>query len=397
MNLVILHRFDFPAGMATTKRYNYFADYFKRNNWNVTYVLKINDTQSGGIEKGTIDGVNYYKVFPRKNHIYPFYFDKFQNTSILKILDEIYNINTRNIIITGGLTPEFFPIIKIASTKWELYFDYLEDYLYIGSNFNKLKRISLYSFLKAKITSALLLPFFWLTEKYMFRKAKGISAISPHLFEKASKSSKEVIFLPVNTISNVNYDKVKFNNPVTILYAGNAGLKDNIELIIISFTRLSAKFNICLKICGKLTVQGETIIKKSASHLNKIKLLGYLSDEEYYHELRNADILLMTRTDSNYSNAGFPYKLGEYLATSNPVIASKVSGVEMFLENNKNALLVKPDCLSDLEEAIRYLIVNQERAISIGKEGYKVFLKHFQAEENSKKLYDFILNPYKLN
>ena len=50
----------------------------------------------------------------------------------------------------------------------------------------------------------------------------------------------------------------------------------------------------------------------------------------------------MTRTDSAYANAGFPFKLGEFLASGKPVIASNVSDVGKFFTDRHDTMLVKP-------------------------------------------------------
>ena len=42
---------------------------------------------------------------------------------------------------------------------------------------------------------------------------------------------------------------------------------------------------------------------------------GFLLEDEYYKILPHSDVLLMTRINSKYANAGFPFKLGEYLAS----------------------------------------------------------------------------------
>ena len=53
---------------------------------------------------------------------------------------------------------------------------------------------------------------------------------------------------------------------------------------------------------------------------SKIIYFGLIPDDDYYQFLKDADVLLMTRIDSPYANSGFPFKLGEYLATGNAVI-----------------------------------------------------------------------------
>jgi glycosyltransferase involved in cell wall biosynthesis len=98
----------------------------------------------------------------------------------------------------------------------------------------------------------------------------------------------------------------------------------------------------------------------------------------------------MTRTGSSYANAGFPFKLGEYLATSNPVIASNVSDINLYLVNGKDALIISPDNIDELVEAMKSLIIRPEEANEIGKNGRKKCEKYFDAEINGKKLLEFI-------
>lgn len=98
----------------------------------------------------------------------------------------------------------------------------------------------------------------------------------------------------------------------------------------------------------------------------------------------------MTRNNTRFSNAGFPFKLGEYLATGNPVVTSQVSGIENYLVHKKSALFFEPGNVIELEKAISFLIENPSEAYLIGREGQKVFEDHFSADKNCKKLYEFI-------
>lgn len=53
--------------------------------------------------------------------------------------------------------------------------------------------------------------------------------------------------------------------------------------------------------------------------------LGFLVDSAYSDTLSSAGILCMPRINNGYAYAvGFPFKLGEYLATGKPVIATAV-------------------------------------------------------------------------
>jgi glycosyltransferase involved in cell wall biosynthesis len=100
----------------------------------------------------------------------------------------------------------------------------------------------------------------------------------------------------------------------------------------------------------------------------------------------------MTRIDSQYANAGFPFKLGEYLATGKPVVATDVSDIRLYLEDKKDVILAKPSNIQSLVDALNYLIVRPEKREVIGVSGLKKCKKFFNPEINSKMLLDFVKN-----
>jgi glycosyltransferase involved in cell wall biosynthesis len=389
MNIVIFHHFDYPEGMASTKRFQLFADYFLAQGCNVTLVLKTNSVNSELIEKGIHLGINYIKIHTPKRVRYPNYYNKKQQETILNTVSTLYSEGTRNIILTGGVTPELYATIKYIPKKWELYCDYVEDYTLIYSMFIPYFKTNFIKFIKLSTLYCINLFKIISAEKYMFKNANGISAISPYLYDKAKRYTQKVISVPIT--SDFSVSKKNKNTATTLFYAGSGSLKDGLETLIIAFDKIALEHNVCLKISGKLTESGVNIVKKSKA-FGKIQLLGFLKDKDYFQEIVNADILLMTRNKNRYSNAGFPYKIGEYLATKNLVISTTVCGIETYLEDKKSALLISPDNVDNLIEAIEFGITNIEQAKQIGEEGFKVFKTNFYSETNCELLYNFILN-----
>ncbi|MFH1759478.1 MAG: glycosyltransferase family 4 protein [bacterium] len=87
---------------------------------------------------------------------------------------------------------------------------------------------------------------------------------------------------------------------------------------------------------------------------NKIKWKGWLARESLLNEYRNADIFVFPSYDE-----GMPNAMLEAMACGLPVIASRVSGVEELVEDNKNGWLFES---GDLEE----LSVSLERCLNTG-------------------------------
>lgn len=391
MNIIIFHHFDYPEGMASTKRFQLFADYFQAKGCNVTILLKTKTVKTEIIETGIHNGIKFYKIHTPQKVKYPVYKNKIQLLKILELLESLFVENQRNVFLTSGLTPEFLAVVKFIPAKWELICDYVEDFTLKNSMYDGYIKHGLMRYLKANISF-----FFYKSkvidaEKYMFKNAKGISAISPFLFKKASENNKNVISIPVTSNRLTKGIKNQDIRKTTLFFAGSGSLKDGLEILIKAFDEIASKHDVVLKISGKVADVGLKEIHQS-KHPDKIEILGFLTDQEYYIQLVNADVLLMTRNNSAYSNAGFPFKIGEYLATGKPVITSSVSGIEMYLENRKNAFIVPPEKPDKLVEAIEYVIYNPEESRKIGLEGYKVFEECFLAETNCKNFYEFIVN-----
>lgn len=390
LNIVILHHFDYPEGMATTKRFQLFADYFIKEGCKVSFVLKSHKVGNSYIEKGFHRGAYYFKVFFSKQRKYPFYYDKIQNRAIVELLNTLYDSDCRNIILTGGITPEFLFVIRRVIPKWNLFCDYVEDYTTIGSIYNELNGGCFFCFLKSKIASGIYAPLELFAERFMFRRANGISAISPYLYTKAKMHSKNAISIPITANRLIINEKNKSNNTITLFFAGSGSLKDGLDTLALAYSKVSKRYDIRLQISGKISSDGLNLIKRNCNDIDNIHLLGFLNDSEYYRALANADIMLMTRNNSKFANAGFPFKLGEYLATGKPVITTRVAGIDQYLEHGKSAIFIEPGDENALENAISFLIENREIAKNIGIEGQRVFEEHFLAENNCKKFYDFI-------
>jgi glycosyltransferase involved in cell wall biosynthesis len=98
----------------------------------------------------------------------------------------------------------------------------------------------------------------------------------------------------------------------------------------------------------------------------------------------------MTRIDHPYAHAGFPFKLGEYLASGKPVIASDVSDIREFLTHKESALLIRPGNMQDLIDSVHYLLEEPESASAIGLRGRQVAREHFCYMRQADPLYQFI-------
>ncbi len=106
--------------------------------------------------------------------------------------------------------------------------------------------------------------------------------------------------------------------------------------------------------------------------------------------LINAEILALARPDNIQAKGGFPTKLGEYLATGNPVVITDVGEHTEYLTDGESAYISNPDnpthFAEKLLQASKDLIISNK----IGLNGKKIATQFFNNQIQSEKLYHFL-------
>lgn len=106
--------------------------------------------------------------------------------------------------------------------------------------------------------------------------------------------------------------------------------------------------------------------------------------------LKNARILALARPDNLQNRNGFPTKLGEYLATGNPVVVTSIGEIPNFLKDEENAFMATPGNVQSFADALKRAYNNSEKAIAIGRNGRHLALTAFSSEEQTKVALNFI-------
>lgn len=219
-------------------------------------------------------------------------------------------------------------------------------------------------------------------------------AISSHLERLllSYTSREKVLFIPV-TMDISKFKKSEFtkSKATTLFYGGSFGKKDGLDLLLKAFEEV-CKENEDLKLI--LTGKGESVhdfnefmsLVKASEFSDRIFYKGFIPSNEYQDLLNSCDIFCVIRDNSGAANAGFPSKLAEYLATGRAVIVTNVGDVSQHLIHKKNALIVEPESLTSLVDAINFLIDNPEKITAIGREGRLVAQEKFNNIKESDKL-----------
>ena len=164
--------------------------------------------------------------------------------------------------------------------------------------------------------------------------------------------------------------------------------KDGANILIESFAKFYPRHkDYRLYIIGK-SVEPLVIdqLKNLAHELgieNNVVFTGAVDPKDMPQLLYNARILALARPDNLQAQNGFPTKLGEYLATGNPVVVTRVGEIPLFIKDMENGFLAEPDPES-FSEKLSWVADNYEEALSIGEKGRELAFSEFSYAKQSE-------------
>ena len=176
-------------------------------------------------------------------------------------------------------------------------------------------------------------------------------------------------------------------------YCGNGNnKKDKVDELIKVFVRIAAiNKEIKFYIIGP-TKQVYKDEKDNVQLVHELGLdgrvifTGIKPSAEIPQMMVNATALFLTRPDTLQNRAGFSTKLGEYLASGNPVVTAGVGDIPLYLNDKENAFVFAPGDFEAVEDAMEYILANPEDAKRIGEAGKETAHKYFNALIETQKL-----------
>lgn len=391
INLVVVGTFPFPYGMASTKRVQHVIDGLNNyQDFNIRVIILRQSSASNkpiGVFRGTpyetamTDLIRLKFVF-----LAPLFLLKAKSAIRRALAHESSNI----LYVYGPPTFDNVMVIRYAQRLgFKIIFDIVEDDE-TGSRISS----SFYHRIKNFYTRRMV--------RQLPKLANGLIVISSHLKKKLSNvaGTRPIpIHLHPITIDFSNFKtppvKIDGDGEISLFYAGSFGVKDGVNNLLDAFETLAARYPFLRLI---MTGRGSKEVMKpilnriaDSPYSARIVYKGYLDDASYYSILQQVDIPCMTRIDLAYAHAGFPFKLGEFLATGKPVIASRVSDVEYYLIDKHNALLVRPGITDDIVQAVEYIIQNPGESNNIGKCGKECAKRSFDLCSQAFALRSFLL------
>ncbi|MGE5406714.1 MAG: glycosyltransferase family 4 protein [Methanosarcina sp.] len=383
--------FTFPEGEAATNRVHTYGKGFVSNGKKV-HVICFGNVYTHFIN-GEINGIKFYHPYGQTKRSR--YFAVRSWKKILKFVRTfrlVRNINRddkiKGIIVYSGLPLTFFFAWFLAGiTNSRLIQEISEHPLRYYENGKLRKKIGI---IKLKTESAMV---------------DGILCISHFLINFYTDLGFPLhrLMLVPSTVDPQRYN-VKLDRPFRFPYIGYFGMlsfqRDNVDLLVEAFARIAPKYpELRLVLGGPEYGSEKTRIIRLAEDLGispRLKLLDYMPREEILKYIVNSDVLVMVRANDLKSQASFPSKLTEYLATGRPVISVNVGEISEYLADGVHAYIVEPGNKDKLAEKIDYVLTRYDSALETASRGRELVHNVFNYSYQAKRIIPFIDSLYKV-
>ncbi|MCF7796186.1 MAG: glycosyltransferase family 4 protein [Lentisphaeria bacterium] len=178
----------------------------------------------------------------------------------------------------------------------------------------------------------------------------------------------------MNGVDRGFYDQVgciprtEQSSPFTVVYAGNFGLAQNLEVFLQAAEILIDK-PIRFLLVGDGTRRENLLEKAQHRGLNQVEFRKPVSRSELAKILRQADVGLVPLMDSPLFLHAIPSKLLEFMACELPSIVSIRGEVEALISQSGGGLCIEPEDATALAEKILELYENPTLRLEMGQRG----------------------------
>jgi colanic acid biosynthesis glycosyl transferase WcaI len=200
--------------------------------------------------------------------------------------------------------------------------------------------------------------------------------------------------LPINNLKSKHYDQYSelFKNYFTIVYAGNVGQAQNLDIILDVVEEFlkndiqNIKFFIIGSGVEKVFLENE-VKKRNLSEF--IIFTGFIPSDNIGQFLENASALFLHLRKIPLFDITIPSKLVSYFIYSKPILCGVGGESAEIVSESKSGLCFEPQDVSDLKLKIIELIsLTKFERDEMGKSGRYIYDSLFSFEIGSKKIID---------
>lgn len=121
---------------------------------------------------------------------------------------------------------------------------------------------------------------------------------------------------------------------------------------------------------------------------DKVNFMGLVDIDKVPSLLLNASCLLTT--PNSYISGGFPTKLGEYMLSDVPIVATSAGEINYYLTHKKDILLSEPGDINNIALSLCFIHRNPDKARLLAQNAYQTVLSDFNADNYIDDLITFL-------
>lgn len=191
------------------------------------------------------------------------------------------------------------------------------------------------------------------------KKVDGVIAISSYLRDYYDKHVRTVVIPPLVDTKEKKWsdDSPVEDGKIRLVYAGTPGKhKDKINYVIRALAQMNLS-NYIMDVFGIHEKEYLSYYPEDKSILklltNKVVFHGVISHIDVLSYIKNADFSIFYREKTRVTMAGFPTKFVESFSCGTPVITTRTSDLEVYLEDGVNGFFID-DIKKDLKRIFEY-------------------------------------------
>ncbi len=193
------------------------------------------------------------------------------------------------------------------------------------------------------------------------------------------------------TNTNKTFQSIDLNGKLVFTFAGALGYRKGIHLILESMPEVIKNLpNTHLVIAGSGEYEESLKSKATSLKLNEyVTFVPWLNRNGLRELLSATDVFLYPSISYGGWEEQFGYSMAEASLMGVPIISTKTGSVDEVVRDNETGLLVDPDDVGQLTEAMLKLGSNKELRGGMGKAGRKFIENNFSYQVVANKFYNF--------
>jgi glycosyltransferase involved in cell wall biosynthesis len=232
----------------------------------------------------------------------------------------------------------------------------------------------------------------YLFDNWVLRLFDGALPISDKLmtFYQSKFPDKSAVKIPIICdFDKFNIEKKQTQEPY-FLYCGSVDYEQVRDFVIHAYKGIANKngYKLFMIISSEEQSRVKGLQEKLQKEFNTtdIKVFSNIPYQDLVSLYVNAKALLIPLRDTLQDTSRFPHKIGEYLASGNPVITTNVGEIQNYFTDEETALVTNTYNIGEFSEKMQYVVANPKNAIAIGLKGKELGLANFDYKILGEKI-----------